>query len=138
MYLNGYDSGLAGFRQKFRKLAKVAGHVGAAVATGGASLAISAAYINAQRQKKMQAQAAADAARQNEVYMQALNTPQPSVAAAVPAPPSASGGGGVAPASFKDDAAAASVDGAPRQQPAWLIPALVGGAAILLLNNRRT
>ena len=143
-----------GFRKKFRKLSKAAAHVGAAVFTGGASLAVSAALLNAERQKKAQAAAA----RQEQALMAQITSPpsiapsmqfSPSVERAVvpssgamPSYPAVYSASAAPSASFiqRDETPAASFlpvseGGSPK--PAWLMPALlVGGGLIAVMMFR--
>lgn len=89
MYLQEYhDPGLGSLRKKLKKVAKVAAHVGAAVVTGGASLAVTAAMLNAKKQKEAQQRAAADAAAQEQALLKQINAgaTQPSIAPAVVTP----------------------------------------------------
>lgn len=93
MYLQEYpDYQLSGIGSKLKKavkkVIKPVAHIGAAVLTGGASLAVSAAMINAEKQKKAQAAAQAEAIRQEQAIMAQINAAaaQPAIAPAVVTP----------------------------------------------------
>lgn len=150
----GYDPGLAGLGKKLKKLVKPVAHIAAAVATGGASLAVSAAMINAERQKKAQAEAQRQADVEYARQMELLKTP-PATAPVTNFAPSTGAGGNIAPpaaapapyASFAPAvvppySATASMDmSAGAGQPKWLMPALLvgGGVAIaMLMQGRRS
>ena len=93
MYLHEYhDPQLAGIGSKLKKavkkVIKPVVHIGAAVLTGGASLAVSAAMINAEKQKKAQAAANAAAAAQEQAFIAQINAPAPPSIAPAVVPPS--------------------------------------------------
>lgn len=159
MYLNEYhDPGLGSLRKKLKKLVKPVAHIAAAVATGGASLAVTAAMLNAKKQKEAQQRAAADIAAQEQALLKQINAgaTQPSIAPAVVTP---SAGGTMpvttAPASVPPPPAAPSPSymtqpgesggqpmsvGTPGNKPAWLMPAaLIGGGALIamMMSGRR-
>lgn len=147
MYLQEYhDAGLGSLKKRLKKVAKVAAHVGAAFATGGASLAVTAAMVNAKKQKA--AQAAAAAQEQAAIAQMTAAASQPYIAPAVVTP---SAGGTmpvtVAPATVAPKTGdymqpgeaggqSMTVD-APSNKPAWLMPALIGGGLLLLLRGGR-
>ena len=154
MYLQEYhDPGLGSLRKKLKKLVKPVAHIAAAVATGGASLAVTAAMLNAKKQKEAQQRAAADVAAQEQALLKQINAgaTQPSIAPAVVTP---SAGGTMpvttAPASVPPPMYAAPSPsymtqpgesggqpmsvGTPGNKPAWLMPAaLVGGGLLLAM-----
>lgn len=155
------DQQLGGLGKKLKKLVKKVAapiaHIGAAVLTGGASLAVSANIIKAQQERKArEAQARAQAevdkaaiAAQEKVALanaQASVAPAAAQVALTPsiAPPAGlvqqampmptftstlapSYGGGNVPAYEPLPAG-----GAP-SKPAWLIPAAIGGGGLLLV-----
>jgi len=133
--------GLSGsFKKKFRKLSKVAVHVGAAFLTGGASLSASAALLNAERQKKAQRAAAADTARQEQALMAQFNAP-------AVMPPSADGVSFATKSSPPPPqyAMLPAGESAPlpaeltglNGRPSWMTPALIGGGVLLLVMMQR-
>lgn len=162
MYLGEYDSytPMAGsFKKRLKKAAKVAAHVGAAVATGGASLAVSAALIKAEKEKKARAAAAA----QEQALVAQMMKPQPSIAPEVVTP---SAGGSmpvtVAPAapepmmqravvpssadtsymtqpgeSYGGPLPASASGLTPAGKPAWVMPALLIGGGLLVAKMMR-
>lgn len=170
MYLHEYhDPQLAGIGSKLKKavkkVIKPVVHIGAAVLTGGASLAVSAAMINAEKQKKAQAAANAAAAAQEQAFIAQINAPAPpSIAPAVVPPSGNMPNVSVAPAATAPPPVQ-PVYAAPQQpmyapspmymtqpgesggsapmtidsgskQPAWLIPAAIGAAVLLAMNMR--
>lgn len=146
MYLSAYpDPGLGSLRKKLRKIGKIAAHVGAAVATGGASLAVSAAMINAKKQQKAQAAAAEAAAAQERALMAQINAPvvaPPPIAPTAP-PPSLTTHGKIAPAAAPGDsfiqheAEPAPMTLSTGVQPPWLMPALLIGGGVLAMMMMR-
>lgn len=165
MHLHEYhDPQLAGIGSKLKKavkkVIKPVVHIGAAVLTGGASLAVSAAMINAEKQKKAQAAANAAAAAQEQAFITQINAPAPpsiapavvppsgnmpnvSVAPAATAPPVQpmySGAPSSAPVYMTQPgesggSAPMTIDSGSKQ-PAWLIPAAIGAAVLLAMNMR--
>lgn len=108
MYLAEYDEGpqMHGFfkslKKVVKKVTKPALHIGAAIATGGASLAVSAQMLARQKaQKAAQQQAAAEAAEFNRQadILRKLQTPAaPALPAPTPAPVQSAPVAAVAPA----------------------------------------
>lgn len=115
MYLHEYhDPGLHGIGKKLKKLIKPVAHIAAAVATGGASLAVTAAMLNAKKQKEAQQRAADAAAAQEQAFIKQITAPQqPSIAPAVVTPSA----GGTMPVSIAPVATAP-----PPVQPMYAAP----------------
>lgn len=141
MYLHDYhDPQLAGIGKKLKKVAKAAVHVGAAVFTGGASLAVSAAMINAQKQKKAQAAANAEAARQEQAMIAQLTAPSSIAPSATPAmmkpmdaaPPAMMKLMDVAPPQYATQPEAAG----PSAMPPWMVPAIIGAGVLAVVMMR--
>jgi len=162
MYLGEYEQ-LGGFGKKLRKFVKKVAapvaHIGAAVFTGGASLALSANIIKAQQERKakeaqaraqLEADKAAIAAQERIAFSQQQGSVAPAasrmrlspsiappaglVQQFMPVPTSTSGGGGGG--SYEPSQAYEPI---PAAKPAWLMPAAIGGAgliAVLLLKKR--
>lgn len=154
MYVDYDTQQLGGLGKKLRKaIKKVAApiaHIGAAVLTGGASLAASAAIIKAKQDRKA---AAARTQAEQQIAREQIAS-QERMAAGIVAPPAAPVGltpsiappaglvqqvmpmptmtSSFAPSSGGDVPA---YDVAPRQsgQPAWLMPAAIGGVGLLAL-----
>ena len=132
MYMSEYDPGLGSLRKRLKKLGKVAAHVGAAFATGGAALAVSAAMVNAKKQQKAQEAAAAAPAAQEKALIAQITAPPP-IAPAVTIPPSTNTGGMVAPTSFiQREETPAPMTLSTGQQPPWLMPAMLIGSGLML------
>lgn len=148
MYLQEYDPGLHGIGKKLKKLVKPVAHIAAAVATGGASLAVTAAMLAAKKNKEAQARAAADIAAQEQALIKQINAgaTQPSIAPAVVTP---SAGGTMpvttAPASVpppppptymtlpgEPGGTPMSIDTSSSNKPAWLMPAALIGGGVLI------
>jgi hypothetical protein len=159
MYLGEYEQ-LGGFGKKLRKFVKKVAapvaHIGAAVFTGGASLALSANIIKAQQERKakeaqaraqLEADKAAIAAQERIAFSQQQGSVAPAasrmrlspsiappaglVQQFMPVPTSTGGGGDYGPSPMYDSA--------PTAKPAWLMPVAIGGAgllAVLLLKKR--
>lgn len=151
MYLNN-DPGLAGLGKKLKKLIKPVAHVAAAVATGGASLAVTAAMLAAKKQKEAQAAAAAEAARQEQAMikqLQATAVAPPAIAPTVVPPsgsvptfsvaPAPSATPTMAPTGFiqREAVPAPMTMSTGGQQPAWLMPALLVGGGLLVATMMR-
>lgn len=146
MYMSEYHPGLGSLRRRLRKIGKVAAHVGAAVATGGASLAVTAAMHNAKKQRQAQAAAAA----QEQALVASITTlPAPSIAPVVNTP---SAGGvmpvSIAPAATPPQQQFLTQPGGPGEssgqfmtveggRPAWLMPAMIGGGVLLAMTMMR-
>lgn len=137
MYLSDYDPGLGSLRKKLRKVGKIAAHVGAAFATGGASLAVSAAMINAKKQQKAAQAAAAAQAAQEKAMIAQLTAPPPIAAPA--SPPSVKTGGDITTTSVPSTEPMPTFS-ATAAKPAWMTPAMIAGgvALVLLLMPRRS
>lgn len=158
MQLDYYDPGLAGFSLKkafkkigkgLKKVVKPALHIGAAVFTGGTSLALSASMLKAKQEQKAQA------ALQKSMIAAQVGPIQPitqlapsadSIMTRLPMPTyggegyyggGGGGGGGYFPGPQSDGMMTTQQRGAT---PEWVVPVAAAGAAVVLLtllSNRR-
>lgn len=152
MYMDYHEPGLHGIGKKLKKLVKPVAHIAAAVVTGGASLAVTAAMLAAEKQKKAQAAAQAEAIRQEQALAKIMGPPlikeQPPIAPAI-VPPS----GGMPIVSVAPSATPppqyVPMPASPPQymtqpgdaggmtmsagggQPSWMMPAMIGGGVLL-------